>query len=94
MSNRNLSGVVEEIGEERDYNTAFAKMLRVAAFWAGAKFREYDEKEREEKRAEETVRRAEAARRTERRALPGSETVRQESAVRRILANQRLWRTE
>jgi hypothetical protein len=92
--NRNLSSVVEEIGEERDYNTAFAKMLRVAAFWAGAKFREYDEKEREEKRDEETRRRAEAARRTERRASPGYETVRQESAVRRILENQRLLRTE
>tara|TARA_Y100000590_G_scaffold19697_1_gene23106 strand:- start:1514 stop:5158 length:3645 start_codon:yes stop_codon:yes gene_type:complete len=87
---RGVADVVEEVSSERDYNKAFAKMLRSMAFLMGTKLREFDEEDRQRRRAEEIRQEAERLRNLSRRQLPGFQQVSNERRQRRLLENQRL----
>jgi hypothetical protein len=80
--------IIGEVYGERDYNKAFSKMLRVMAFWAGAKFREFDEEERKSIRAERIMDEAQRRRRGQRRQQPGFQE-RSRDAIRQRMAQLR-----
>jgi hypothetical protein len=87
---KGLQDTLEQINSERDYNKAFSKMLRATGFWLGAKLREFDVKDREEKEAERVRAEAERRRRDMRRGLPGAEQRSSERSRQRVQENQRL----